>query len=245
MSNQYGPRIVTDGLVLHLDAANRKSYPGSGSTWYDLSGNGNNFTLTNGASYNTNGYFTTDGVNDYIVSSNTVNLSSYTYIVAEMWIKSLDDGTYQQAFEHSDNWNNYAGAFGLYIHNNGSVYVKNEHHTNHKNQIARNYVVQVDENWFQHVNLFSAIPDSTGRKVWNNGVSNSFGSISGRENLYGGSGATATNIAFRNDYFYIAARGGVSAFSQAAYSSFKLYGFKTLDSDILQNYNAIKGRYGL
>ena len=39
MANLYGPRIVTDGLVLHLDAGNSKSYPGSGSTWYDLSGN--------------------------------------------------------------------------------------------------------------------------------------------------------------------------------------------------------------
>ena len=40
MSNLYGPRIVTDGLVLHLDAGNRKSYPLSGNTIYDLSGNG-------------------------------------------------------------------------------------------------------------------------------------------------------------------------------------------------------------
>jgi hypothetical protein len=46
MSVFGGPDIITDGLVLHLDAANRKSYPGSGSTWYDLSGNGNNGTLT-------------------------------------------------------------------------------------------------------------------------------------------------------------------------------------------------------
>ena len=52
MANLYGPRIVTDGLVLHLDAANRKSYPGSGSTWYDLSGNGNNGTINSGVSYN-------------------------------------------------------------------------------------------------------------------------------------------------------------------------------------------------
>src|SRR6056300_111169 len=45
MALAYNSRIVRDGLVLHLDAANVKSYPGSGSTWFDLSGNGNNFTL--------------------------------------------------------------------------------------------------------------------------------------------------------------------------------------------------------
>ena len=41
-----GPDIVTDGLVSHLDAANTKSYPGSGSTWYDLSGNNRNFQFS-------------------------------------------------------------------------------------------------------------------------------------------------------------------------------------------------------
>jgi hypothetical protein len=45
MAISYNPRIVTDGLVLALDAGNPKSYPGSGTTWTDLSGNGNNGTL--------------------------------------------------------------------------------------------------------------------------------------------------------------------------------------------------------
>jgi len=49
MANLYGPRIVTDGLVLHLDAGNRKSYPGSGTTWYDLSGQDNHLYWTSPA----------------------------------------------------------------------------------------------------------------------------------------------------------------------------------------------------
>jgi hypothetical protein len=52
MAISYNPRIVTDGLVLALDAGNPKSYPGSGTTWTDLSGNGNNGTLVNGVGYN-------------------------------------------------------------------------------------------------------------------------------------------------------------------------------------------------
>ena len=47
MGVAYNSRIVTDGLVLALDAGNTKSYPGSGTTWTDLSGNGRNGTLTN------------------------------------------------------------------------------------------------------------------------------------------------------------------------------------------------------
>ena len=54
-----GGQIVTDGLVLCLDAANKDSYPGSGTTWYDLSGNGYNSTAagTVGPTFNSNGYF--------------------------------------------------------------------------------------------------------------------------------------------------------------------------------------------
>jgi hypothetical protein len=48
MGTQGGPGIVTDGLVLSLDAANKKSYPGSGTAWTDLSGAGKSGTLTNG-----------------------------------------------------------------------------------------------------------------------------------------------------------------------------------------------------
>ena len=45
----HNPHIVTDSLVLYLDAANPKSYPGSGTIWYDLSGKGNNATLSTGS----------------------------------------------------------------------------------------------------------------------------------------------------------------------------------------------------
>jgi hypothetical protein len=59
MSNNYGPRIVTDGLISCLDAADRNSYAGSGSTWYDLSGNSRNNLLRNmsTSNWNSDGYF--------------------------------------------------------------------------------------------------------------------------------------------------------------------------------------------
>jgi hypothetical protein len=55
MANQYGPRIVTDNLVLCLDASDKNSYSGSGPTWYDLSGNNYNATIYNSPNFS-NGY---------------------------------------------------------------------------------------------------------------------------------------------------------------------------------------------
>jgi hypothetical protein len=54
MSLSHGPAVVTNGLVLALDAADRNSYPGSGTTWTDLSGNGYNFSV-NASAYSTTG----------------------------------------------------------------------------------------------------------------------------------------------------------------------------------------------
>lgn len=67
MSYHNGPRIVTDGLVLYLDAGNSKSYTGSGTVWNDLSGNGNNGTLINGPTYSSlnKGSINFDGINDH------------------------------------------------------------------------------------------------------------------------------------------------------------------------------------
>lgn len=67
MAFSNGPTVVTSGLVLALDAANRNSYPGSGTTWFDLSGNGNNNTLTNGPTFSTvnQGSIMFDGIDDF------------------------------------------------------------------------------------------------------------------------------------------------------------------------------------
>ena len=61
----HSPSIVTNGLVLCLDAGNTKSYPGSGTTWTDLSGNGRNGTI-NGSPTFTNGYFSITGDTTYV-----------------------------------------------------------------------------------------------------------------------------------------------------------------------------------
>ena len=80
------PSIVTNGLVLYLDAANKKSYKGSGTNWVDLSGNNYNGTLTNGPTFSSanGGSIVFDGTNDYVQVAGSVTISTGTFIV---WLK--------------------------------------------------------------------------------------------------------------------------------------------------------------
>jgi len=77
---------VTNGLVLNLDPGNTTSYPGSGATWFDLSGNGNHATLVNSPTYNSTvrgGVFAFNGTNQYVSTSltpsNTCSISIWFY----------------------------------------------------------------------------------------------------------------------------------------------------------------------
>lgn len=68
MAAHSGPDIVNNGLVLHLDAGNPRSYAGTGTTWLDLSGNGNNGTIYAGVTFGNNG-FTVDAQGEGILIS--------------------------------------------------------------------------------------------------------------------------------------------------------------------------------
>jgi membrane-bound inhibitor of C-type lysozyme len=87
----YTGGIVTDGLVLNLDAAKVDSYPGTGTTWYDISGNNNNGTLTNGPTFSGIGKQASivfDGVDDYIQCTGSLTLTSATFVT---WIRRSGD----------------------------------------------------------------------------------------------------------------------------------------------------------
>lgn len=107
-----GPEIVNNGLVLNLDAANRNSYSGNGAVWNDLSGNGNNVSLSNAPVYdNALKYFTFDGVNEYasVPTSVSLTLTSFTFSM----ILKFNSISGFQTFLHNKNgvWN---GTTGFY-----------------------------------------------------------------------------------------------------------------------------------
>jgi len=91
MSFYHSPKIVTDGLVLSLDAGNTKSYPGTGTLWSDKSGYANNGTLTNGPTFSSanGGSIVFDGVDDYVDLNNNGQLNTLTSNFAwNVWVKT-------------------------------------------------------------------------------------------------------------------------------------------------------------
>jgi len=103
MALGHGPKVVTDGLVLALDAADRNSYPGSGTTWNDLSGNGNNGSLVNGVGYSgsNGGSLSFDGVDDYVNCGNPS--ISVGKITVNAWVKITTGARYQHIVDSSSN----------------------------------------------------------------------------------------------------------------------------------------------
>jgi len=237
MGISYNPSIVTNGLVLALDAGNTKSYPGSGTTWTDLSGNSNTGTLTNGPTYNSSngGSIVFDGVNDYIEVANNNGFGEVSLtptISLELWAniarRSGGGTVYQQlaGFRNDTNFNFY---FLLLDSSGASVNTEARITTSSATyDINANYTPYFGT--WTHI-VFTANVNRTdlyfnGTLVGSNtNVTGSFGSTSGNFRVGlspGGVWPTLGNI-----------------------SSVKVYNRALRSSEISQNFNALRGRFGI
>ena len=107
MGLSHSPRITTSGLTLCLDAANIKSYPGSGTTWRDLSGNGRNGTLTNGPTFSSSngGSLVFDGSDDYVSTTYDVSWNNTNSVTINFVIKPASlSGNYPFLGKGPSNW---------------------------------------------------------------------------------------------------------------------------------------------
>jgi hypothetical protein len=214
----HSPRIVTDGLVLCLDAANPKSYPGSGTTWFDLSGNGNNGTLVNGPSF-TDKSIVFDGVDDYVnlnlpfTQSSSAN--SYTIVMGAKL--STTSGSRRQLWS-SDN-GGFDWGFGAGDGTRFTIFSGENIYTGRTQ----------DTNW----HIFTAQWSSSfGTRLYIDNVLN----ISTANISYDASISATTSIG-RNPGFGEYWNGNVS-FVQ-------LYNRALSAVEIQQNFNALRGRYGI
>lgn len=228
-----GPEIIEDGLVLALDAANPRSYPGSGTVWYDVSGNGNNFQLFNSPSH-VGSYFNFDGINDYAKSINPIDLSMFDAVTVEIGLRvNTTVSPSGMAFEHSDNWNTQSMGFGMLPNSSGSTsYVSNSHHTNQLNGSGSlNYTGVIGTTITVHTNIWSRTA-GPGRTAYINTVLR-------------GSKETGTYPAFRNDFFYLSTRAGTGGFANHSVYFLKVYGAALTINDNFMNFEATRDRFGI
>jgi hypothetical protein len=115
-----GPNVITNGLVLNLDAANTKSYPGSGTIWTDLSRSSNNGTLINspGFSSTNGGSIIFDGVDDFGMLPANNGLQPSAELTLEVWFKSSGSNSRVQGLLYL----NYGT--GLRLQSNGEIHTR-------------------------------------------------------------------------------------------------------------------------
>lgn len=232
MSLSHSPRVVADGLVLYLDAANPRSYPGTGPAWTDLSGNDNNATLVNSPTLNS-GYFTFNGLNQYGFIPYTTSLAPTGAITLSSWVRTdwqttssvrviskTEGGGYQLSL------NDISGQVGCTIHVGGTY-------------------------------RYSTVAKATISTGWHNMLSTCDGRF---VRLYFDSilintidiGSTLALTYGVNNNFVIAAEaaGGPSNSIAGGYlagdiSSIQVYNRVLSQQEVHQNFNALRGRFGI
>jgi hypothetical protein len=238
----HSPQISLNGLVLCLDAANRKSYPGSGTTWTDLSGRGNNGTLTNmdGTNYSSTngGSLTFDGTNEYVDVadipfrfSNTFSISTWFY-----WNGINQSGNIlskrQEIFPYSQ--------YGIsimdspYTGNASNVLNFFARHDASDSSAAQDISLQysLSQSGFYCV---SATMSPSSQSLYVNGILRSSSSKNISTYTY--------NI--NNKNFWVGSAFGSSLRFTGNIAQVSIYNRALTAAEIQQNFNALRGRFGI
>ena len=228
----YTGGIVTNGLVLNLDAAKRDSYPGNGTVWRDIISNTVTGSLINGPTFNSNngGYISFDGTNDYADVGNILfNSASATTLDIWVNIPSMTVNRYIMAKGSAgDGIFTFSMTTGPGPSGGGSSYVRFSM-GNQSSTVSTNieYGSLVWGQWYN----FTFTYNGSFVTGYRNASTPQSSSLTG--NLY----TTVSPINLASDKY-----GNVGA---ANISSFKIYNRALSATEITQNYNALKGRFGL
>jgi len=224
----YTGGIVTNGLILNLDAAKRDSYPGSGTVWRDIAGSTVTGSLINGPTFNSNngGSILFNGTNNY--TDTNIDMVGYTDFTISMFAKSLDtwpaSGTTFRAL-----CGNLGG--GSYVRMNitttaASVFFW----ANGPGTFSSAEVFNTSSNindWY----YYTLTRSTTFQRIYLNGVLKSE--------------VTFSNTASLSNYYRSVGQYGTSYFWNGNIADYKIYNRALSATEITQNYNALKGRYGL
>jgi hypothetical protein len=238
----HSPKIVTDGLVLSLDAGNTKSYPGTGTTWFDKSGYGNNGTLTNGPTFNTGslGSIVFDGVDDYVNCGNiSTTILSNNQFTANYWFRMT--GTARGDLFNIKNFNTPQDDIGFFIDisNKLNAYFAVQGVITN-NSVGPGYASISNTSFSRNTIYNIAFGKDSSQKIFMyiNGVldNNTYSTVTNTANVavtpfWIGSNKTDPTTP-------------AQPFAGNIYLT-QIYNRALTPSEVLQNYNATKGRFGL
>jgi hypothetical protein len=219
--SKFANTIVQQGLVLNLDAGNPYSYAGAGTTWYDVSGNSYNGVLTNGPTYSSTngGIINFDGVDDYSISTVASIPASST---VGIWIKSSN---YSNKIPLSIDGDSYASGPNIYFN---SSYINWNTGDGALNPFSGSSYP--DSNWHY---IVVTNDSSTNAKLYIDGV------------LIGTAAYRSTLSTTSNNFWICRFHGDNNYTINASIGQVQLYNRVLSAAEVLQNYNATKGRFGL
>lgn len=221
-----GTEIVNSGLVLHLDAANPRSYPGSGTTFKDVAGN-SSLTISGTASFssNNNGYIILDSIDDYI-DFTAPNLGNTVSV--EMWCRPSDfNGKMLFGWLRYDVFCS-GGAIGYNTAASDVYGLTSSQVTN----------LGMLNNWKQYVFVMRTDVSYTNNKIYVNGANQPLSQVSAAE--------SAGNRTFNSGLGRIAGwRNDGNYRMPMNLGSFKVYNRELSATEIRQNFEATRTRYGI
>jgi hypothetical protein len=214
-----GPKIVTSGLVLALDAADKLSYRGTGTTWRDLSGNNNTGTLINGPTFSAAnmGSIVFDGTDDYVNCGNGASLK-LTSGTVNVWMKTTSTSVaYQGIVTKALNYGiyNYGGNLLLYDWGTGA---------------DRNSGISISNGNWRFITLAFSSNSPNNATVYINGV------LVYTTTMY--KTGDSSNLG-------IGTGGDGSQLLPGTIGVVQIYNRSLSATEILQNYNITRARYGL
>ena len=233
------PSIITNGLILNLDASNSASYPGTGTTWTDLSPTGNNGTLTNGVGYTSanSGSLTFDGINDYVDMGNNPAYN-LTNISVSTWVRlTTDTPNYSPIISrYSSNINstgtNYQGWLIYYLKTTSKFYVDGRESSASYLQLSSNNTSPIN-NWY---NVTWTKSGSTW-SLYINGVLD--------KTLTLGNGTTSFQPNGMQLGGSIGWGIGDKDYGKQDIPAINIYNRALSQGEVTQNYNTLKTRFGL
>ena len=240
MAASAGPDVESDGLMFYLDAGSTESYPGTGTTWYDLSGNGRNGTLVNSMSISGGTATLAPGTSDYATIPHDATISAAAFgagngYTLESWCRftSFQNWTCMISKAFGGSWSNTTSGLWMESAGNFRFVVGSNQSSNPAGSYINGASFAASTNtWYQVV----GVNDGTNAKLYVNGVYRDQAALSG---------ITATRTENTNAITVGRRATGTAPSHDGDIAIVKVYNTALTDSQILKNFNAIRGRFGI